>query len=257
VIPLESEYRSWGIFLLTPLELLALIATFALVRIGISMRPGITLPAAHTRLVVREYLDAFIVAGLVALVLVTFLIRPFFIPSRSMVPTLLVHDVLMANEFEYRLGRPHAGDIAIFVPPIVSHDDFIKRTIGIPGDRIRIHAGIVSRNGNPLAEPYIAEKPTYELEIANYHIVVDGIALDPARANFPPKELWSAPDRIPAGCYLMLGDNRDDSDDSHFWGFAQTSGTFFSGPRAGQKAGFTGHAFARFWPFDRLSLLNG
>ena len=60
---------------MTPLELLALVATFSLVRIGISMRPGITAPAAHTRLVVREYLDAFIVAGLVALVLVTFLIR--------------------------------------------------------------------------------------------------------------------------------------------------------------------------------------
>lgn len=240
---------------MTPLELLALVATFALVRIGISMRPGITLPAAHTRLIVREYLDAFIVAGLVALVLVTFLIRPFFIPSRSMVPTLQVHDVLMANEFEYRLGRPHAGDIAIFVPPIASPEDFIKRTIGVPGDRIRIHAGIVYRNGVALDEPYTDDKPNYELEIKDYHIVVDGTALDPTRANFPPRAMWSAPDRIPDGCYFMLGDNRNDSDDSHFWGFAQTNGTFWSGPREGQHASFTGHAFVRFWPFNRIALL--
>ena len=241
---------------MTPIELLALVATFALVRIGISVRPGITLPSGRARLVVREYLDAFIVSGLVALVLVTFLIRPFFIPSKSMLPTLRVHDVLMANEFEYRLGHPHAGDIAIFVPPIPSPDDFIKRTIGVPGDTIRIHNGTVYRNGVALAEPYIADKPNYELEIKNYHIIVDGIALDPAHANFPPKALWSAPDRIPDGCYLMLGDNRLDSDDSHFWGFAQTGGTFFSGPREGQKASFTGHAFVRFWPLSSLALLG-
>jgi signal peptidase I len=241
---------------LTPLELLALVATFSLVRIGISMRPGITAPAARTRLVIREYLDAFIVAGLVALVLVTFLIRPFFIPSESMVPTLKIHDVLMANEFEYRIGSPKSGDIAIFVPPIPSTDDFIKRTIGVPGDTVRIHRGIVYRNGVALAEPYVAEKPNYELEIKDYHIVVDGIALDPASANFPARAVWSAPDRIPDGCYLMLGDNRNRSDDSHLWGFAQTGGTFHSGPREGQRASFTGHAFVRFWPLDRAALLG-
>ena len=241
---------------MTPIELLALVTTFALVRIGISVRPGIALPAGRARLVVREYLDAFIVAGLVALVLVTFLVRPFFIPSSSMEPTLQIHDVLMANEFEYRLGKPKAGDIAIFVPPVPSPDDFIKRTIGVPGDRIRIHAGTVYRNGVALDEPYITSKATYELEIKDYHIVVDGIALDPTHANFPPKSMWSAPDRIPDGCYLMLGDNRTNSEDSHFWGFAQPSGTFWSGPREGQHASFTGHAFVRFWPLNRLGLLG-
>ena len=98
--------------------------------------------------------------------------------------------------------------------------------------------------------------PSSELEIKDDHIIVDGVALDPASANFPARALWSASDRIPSGCYLMLGDNRNRSDDSHLWGFAQTGGTFQSGPREGQRASFTGHAFVRFWPLDRAALLG-
>jgi signal peptidase I len=244
----------------TPLELLALIAVFAIARVAISIRPdpvrasGDVVPS--TRTVVREYLDAFIVAGLVALFLITFVIRTFFIPSGSMEPTLQVHDVLLVNEFEYRFGKPHEGDIAVFPPPVETTNDFIKRTIGLPGDTLRVHKGVVYRNGTALVEPYTMDKPVYQLEVRDYGIWVDGVKLDPTMANVPPRERWSAPNRIPDGCYLMFGDNRNNSEDSHVWGFAQTGGTFASGPRAGEKAGFTGHAFVLFWPLNRVRILR-
>jgi signal peptidase I len=246
----------------TPLELAGLIAIFAIVRVAITVRAGVPVAGAierpSARTVLREYLDAFIVAGLVALFLITFVVRTFFIPSGSMEPTLQIHDVLLVNEFEYRFTKPHEGDIVVFKPPIVSpgNNDFIKRTIGLPGDRIRVHAGIVYRNGTAMREPYIMEPPDYELEIKNYAVFVNGTALDPAFANIPPREKWSAPDRIPEGCYLMFGDHRTNSEDSHAWGFAQASGTFQSGQLKGERASFTGHAFLLFYPLNRIRILN-
>ena len=245
---------------MTPLELLGLICIFAIVRVAISIKPapvvagGDASPSART--VIREYLDAFIVAGLVALFLITFVIRTFFIPSGSMIPTLQIHDVLLVNEFEYRFSKPAREDIVVFPPPISSPNDFIKRLIGAPGHTLRIHNGIVYRNGIALSEPYEAQKPNYELQIRNYNIYVDGSPLDPTLANIPPKERWQAPDRIPDGCYFMMGDNRNNSEDSHIWGFAQSGGTFFAGLEKGHKAGFTGHAFLLFWPPGRFQILK-
>ena len=84
----------------------------------------------------REYLDALLAAGLVALFLITFVIRTYYIPSVSMVPTLQVRDVLLVDEIAYRLHPPQRGDIAVFVPPIESSgDEFVKRVIGIPAMR--------------------------------------------------------------------------------------------------------------------------
>ena len=245
---------------MTPLELLALICVFAVARVAISLRPapveadGGASPSART--VIREYLDAFIVAGLVALFLITFVVRTFFIPSASMVPTLQIHDVLLVNEFEYRFSKPHHSDIVVFPPPIPSPNDFIKRLIAEPGDKLRIHAGVVYINDQPLTEPYIEQKPNYELVVKNYGIYVDGQRMDPEFGNVPPKEKWTAPDRIPDGCYFMMGDNRNNSEDSHIWGFAQADGTFATGPLKGQKASFTGHAFVVFWPLDRIRILR-
>ena len=255
---------------MTPLELLALICVLAVARIGLQLYParvpssgpapdGVPVtatPSPSLAVVIKEYLDAFIVAGLVALFLITFVVRTFFIPSGSMEPTLQIHDVLLVNEFEYRFAKPHDEDIVVFDPPIQTTNDFIKRLIGSPGEQFRIHAGIVYRDGIPLREPYIAQKPAYELEVKNYGVYVDGTPLDPQYSNIPPRSRWQAPDRIPAGCYFMMGDNRNNSEDSHIWGFAQTGGTFFAGPKKGQKASFTGHAFLLFWPLNRARILR-
>lgn len=194
--------------------------------------------------VVREYLDALIVAGLAALLLITFVIRTYYIPSISMIPTLTVHDVLLVDQMAYRFGRPHSGDVAIFMPPVPSEGNaFVKRVIGIPGDTIRIDDGIVYRNGKALAEPYENQPPKYDLEIKHYAIYVDGQPLDPKAADVPPRASWQAPDRIPDGFYFMLGDNRNYSDDSHVWGFAKAKG-------------ITGRAFLIIWPFDRIHVLK-
>lgn len=241
---------------MTPLQLLTLVAIIAAVRIVLSLRPVVASSNGRTTAIAREYLDPFIVAGLAAWILITFVARTYYIPSASMVPTLEVHDVLLVDKFEYRFHKPNEGDIVVFPPPIPTPDDFIKRIIGRPGDTMRIEGGIVYINGKALAEPYIAQRPDYELEIKNYDVYVDGQPLDPSVANIPPKSAWTAPDRIPPNCYFMMGDNRNDSEDSHIWGFAQAGGTFATGPRAGKPAGFTGRAFLIFWPISQAKILS-
>jgi signal peptidase I len=211
---------------------------------------------------VREYLDAFIVAGLAALFLITFVIRTFFIPTASMVPTLQQNDVLLVNEFEYRMHAPQRGDIAVFKPPIASPTDFIKRIIAIPGDTLRVSGGVVYVNGKAVDEPYVSEPASYDLRIENYGITVDdgggAQKLSPAQADIPPRALWQAPDRVPPGFYFVMGDNRNDSDDSHIWGFAQFRGPFVAGPLAKTAAGaeFRGRAFLLLWPLNRLRVLH-
>ena len=180
-----------------------------------------------------------------------------------MMPTLHEKDVLLVNEFAYRFATPHRGDIVVFTPPIASSSSFIKRVIAVPGDTLRIDGGAVYVNGKKLREPYIAQAPQYRLAVKHYGIYVDtsGLGMEqlyPEEANIPPRKLWQAPDRIPNGYYFVMGDNRNDSEDSHVWGFAQLHGRFSSGPLAktSVQATFTGKAFFLLWPFDRLRILN-
>lgn len=179
-----------------------------------------------------------------------------------MVPTLQERDVLLVNEFAYRFGAPHRGDIVVFTPPIASPSSFIKRVVATPGDTLRVQAGHVIVNGREVSEPYIAQPPDYNLVVKNYTIYVDNgngfEPLDPAQANIPPRSMWQAPDRVPSGFYFVMGDNRNDSEDSHVWGFSQLHGHFASGPLAktATTADFTGRAFLLLWPFHRLRVLN-
>jgi signal peptidase I len=244
---------------MTPFELLGIVAIIAAARLVLSLRPVRTASSGRSTTIAREFLDPFIIAGVAAWVLITFVARTYYIPSASMLPTLQIHDVLLVDKFEYRFRAPNEGDIVVFPPPIPTPDDFIKRVIGRPGDTLNVTAGIVSVNGAALKEPYIADKPVYELVIRNYGIYVSyGTGwqkLDPSQANIPPKSMWTAPDRIPPHCYFMMGDNRNDSEDSHIWGFAQDAGAFATGPNQGQHAGFTGRAFLIFWPPSQARVL--
>jgi len=246
---------------MTPYELLALVAIIAIARVILSVRPVSVASGGRSTSIAREYLDPFIFAGIAAWLLITFVARTYYIPSASMVPTLMVGDVLLVDKFEYRFHAPHEGDVAVFPPPIPTPDDFIKRVIGLPGDRLRIEKGVVYVNGKALKEPYIAQPPDYYLEVRSYSIYEseDGIRwtpLDSTQANIPPRDKWTSPDTIPPNCFFMMGDNRNDSEDSHVWGFAQNGGTFATGPRAGEQAGFTGRAFFIFWPFNQAKILN-
>jgi signal peptidase I len=207
-------------------------------RLTLSVKPF----ASRSTVVARGYLDALIAVGLAALFLITFVIRTFYIPSVSMVPTLQVRDVLLVDEIAYRLHPPAGGDIAVFTPPFDSRNDYVKRVIGVPGDAIAIAIGIIYRNGTALREPYENEAPDYDLAIRHYGIYVNGKALDPHAAEVPARTLWQASDRIPKGFYFVLGDNRNYSDDSHVWGFVP-----------GRR--FIGRAFLIIWPLDRLRAL--
>jgi signal peptidase I len=246
---------------MTPTELLAIVAAIAIARIVLSLRPVVAGSGGRSTAIAREFLDPFIVAGVAAWILITFVARTYYIPSGSMLPTLQIHDVLLVDKFEYRFHHPNEGDIVVFPPPIPTPDDFIKRVIGRPGDTLSIGMGNVYLNGNLLHEPYITpdHRPAYELAVRNYGIYVSYGAgwqrLDPGSANVPPRSMWTAPDRIPPHCYIMLGDNRNDSEDSHIWGFAQDGGQFLTGPRKGESGGFTGRAFLIFWPPSQARVL--
>ncbi|MBV8280481.1 MAG: signal peptidase I, partial [Candidatus Eremiobacteraeota bacterium] len=192
---------------MSPGALFLIIGLLLVARVVIGVRP-VTVPDEKQRMVVREYLDAFIVAGVVALVLMQFVVRTFWIPSGSMEPTLDINDVLLANELQYRFSNPKDGQIAVFAPPPqLGTTDFIKRVMAVPGDTFRVKDGDVYRNGVKLDEPYVAKaaRPSYDLEIKDYDIYVDGMPLNPERSQMPPKSAWQAPDRVPNGYYLMLG----------------------------------------------------
>jgi signal peptidase I len=162
---------------------------------------------------VREYAEAFAVALVIALIVRTLLLQAFRIPSSSMENTLLIGDHIFVNKFLYgyhipftqgrvmKFSHPRRGDIVVFVFPEDKSKDFIKRVVGLPGDTIEVRDKVLLVNGEPQKEAY-----------ARY---ADGAAIDTfakQRDNLPAV-------KIPPGKYIAMGDNRDRSYDSRFWGF--------------------------------------
>jgi len=148
--------------------------------------------------------------------------EPRYIPSNSMIPTLDIGDRLAIEKVSYHFNPPTTGDIIVFEPPEIlqlqgySKDQaFIKRIIGLPGQTIDIKNGVVYIDDRPLEEDYIAELPDY---------------------------LWQGPVKIPEDQYFVMGDNRNNSNDSHIWGFLP-------------KENIIGRAVFRFWPFERIGLV--
>jgi signal peptidase I len=149
-----------------------------------------------------------------------------------MEPTLATGSVVIVDDAAYRNAvSPRRGDIVVFMPPIPSPNPFIKRIVAIPGDRFEIRDGLVWLNGKRSNEGYVKERTEYALAVRNYTLAVDGSPLDPTIAFIPPRAQWSQPDRIPKGCYIALGDNRNDSEDSHVWGLLCPGQTAFLGPK--------------------------
>lgn len=167
-------------------------------------------PAAPRKSVFREYAEALLVALVLALVIRTFIIQAFKIPSGSMLDTLQIGDHLLVNKFLYGVklpfsdayvmegADPQLGDIVVFKYPNNRSIDYIKRIVGVPGDVVEIRDKQLLRNGQPVREDYIRHsQPALVL---------------PVRDNYGPVT-------VPPGKYFMMGDNRDDSQDSRFWGF--------------------------------------
>ncbi len=165
--------------------------------------------------IVREYVEAFATAIILALIIRAFIIQAFKIPSGSMEPTLLVGDHILVNKFIYGthipftndvvlpLRSPKQKDVVVFEYPRDESIDFIKRVIGRPGDKVQIVNKQVYINGTALKEPYA------------YHGDPEVLpATESPRDNFGPIV-------VPKGDYFMMGDNRDFSNDSRFWGFVK------------------------------------
>jgi signal peptidase I len=168
----------------------------------------------------------------IAIFIITFCVQPFRIPSESMESTLLVGDFLLVNKQAASINPEesagllpsaaiHRGDIVVFHDPVDATLHLVKRVIGLPGDHLRLHSGRVFINGHPLSEPYAVYRPSPP---------------DNFRDNFP--RLQSADPEIdshwwirmrslidngeliiPTGNYFVMGDNRNDSEDSRYWGF--------------------------------------
>ena len=178
------------------------------------------------------------------------LVKPYQIPSKSMVPTLIVGQRVLVNRIGERFSEPQIGDVIVFHPPAAatddqpgfsgdskcgvepqegaacpqpvsrrSNDNFIKRVVAGPGDTLAVVDGHVVRNGKRRAEPFVQERCEGGLS-----------------ANFPE------PIRIPAGHWFMMGDNRECSEDSRFWGPVPAKWII-------------GGAFATYWPPKRVGLL--
>ena len=166
----------------------------------------------------QENLILIAIALILALFIRTFVAEPRYIPSESMYPTLYEGDRLVVEKVSYRFQPPKTGDIVVFQPPpelqkrgYDKDQAFIKRISGVPGEILSVSNGKVYLNGKPLQEDYIAEPPSQP---------------------FPPV-------KVPENQFFVMGDNRNNSNDSRYWGFLP-------------KENIIGRAVFRFWPFDRL-----
>lgn len=180
-----------------------------------------------------EYAKSFFPILLIVLVLRSFIAEPFRIPSGSMMPSLLVGDFILVNKFAYgirlpvlnwevlEIGAPERGDVAVFRYPENPAEDYIKRVIGLPGDRIAYHDKILYINGERMEQvllgPYQGEDAALaagdalllaeHLGETNHKILTN-----PGRRNVGGEY------KVPPGHYFVMGDNRDNSNDSRYWG---------------------------------------
>ncbi len=152
--------------------------------------------------VFREYFESLIVAVILALFVRTWVFQAFKIPTGSMEPNLLVGDHLIVNKMTFTSVR--RGDVVVFKFPKEPERDFIKRVIGLPGDKIELKRKTVYVNGQALTEPYahFLEAPRAETAAVS----------DDVRQDYGPVT-------VPSDQYFMMGDNRDNSEDSRYWGF--------------------------------------
>jgi signal peptidase I len=180
-----------------------------------------------------EWTKAISTAILLFLCVRTFLVEAFKIPTGSMEGTLLIGDFLLVNKAVYgaeiplthrrlpAFSVPNRGDVVVFLPPHDPHKNYVKRIVGIPGDTLEMHDKVLTRNGLPLDEPYVRhtdplgdqqdQKMLWQLDF-----LVDSTLN--YRTYQPSRDNWG-PLVVPPGKLFALGDNRDRSEDSRYWGF--------------------------------------
>jgi signal peptidase I len=199
---------------------------------SVAQKSGSNEKPVKQKSVVREYAESIAIAILLALVIRTFIVQAFKIPSSSMEDTLAIGDHILVNKFIYgtklpftdkrilKLRDPRRGDVIVFEYPEDTSKDFIKRVIGVPGDTVEVKDKHVYVNGTLYANPHEVHK----------------------EADTIPKELQPRdnkdPVKVPPGDYFVMGDNRDRSYDSRFWGFVSNDK-------------IKGLAFIKYWSWDK------
>ncbi len=177
-----------------------------------------------------EFPKSFFPVLVIVLVLRSFLIEPFKIPTGSMVPTLLVGDYILVNKFAYGLrlpilgtefipiGEPKTGDIMVFKYPEKPSINYIKRVVGVPGDVVRYENKTIYINDKPVEQKFEAQFPPSQPEYKIYRESLGDVTHDIMITELRPSE----PSRtwvVPEDSYFVLGDNRDNSRDSRYWEF--------------------------------------
>jgi signal peptidase I len=185
---------------------------------------------------IAEYAESLLITILLALFVTTFVVQAFKIPSQSMEPTLLVGDHLLVNKFifggdgawydkilPYR--KIHRGDVIVFKFPFDDHPHYVKRVIGLPGERLRIVNQDVFVNGTKLDEPYVVHDPTYSDPFGDKFPPTDRYFLEAGVRREWGSQILNHVQQgeliVPDDNYFVMGDNRDRSWDSRYWGFVR------------------------------------
>ncbi|MDR2219706.1 MAG: signal peptidase I [Methylobacillus sp.] len=207
---------------------------------------------------VVEYSKSFFPVILAVFLIRSFLVEPFKIPSGSMMPTLLTGDFILVNKFTYGLrvpllnstfievNHPQRGEVMVFRYPVDESQNYIKRVVGLPGDRIRIEGHQVTINGQPLDATF---EHDYEYIAEGLNIIVTKRYKEKLGEHVHDI-LWEdvAVEKngeiiVPEGHYFMMGDNRDHSSDSRFWGLVP-------------EKNIIGKAFMIWWNFDNFGRIG-
>jgi signal peptidase I len=217
-VPIFRNLLSWAEQLPFGIPTLILAVALVLFVLRATVRRLYRLPPA-VRVSIVETLDATIFAALLSLVIIVFVVQAFFIPSGSMEPTLRTGDRILVGKFTYRIWDVRRGDIIVFRYPLNPNKDFVKRVVGLAGERIEIKDGLVLVNGRPLNEVYPTALPGGDRACASNY----------------------GPETVPKDSVFVLGDNRCNSEDSRFFGFVP-------------MGNIVGRALAVYWPPDRIGL---
>ena len=197
----------------------------------------------------REYLESLVVTVILALFGTTFLIQAFKIPSSSMEDTLLIGDHLMVDKVSYapsflapvlpyqEVDRDH---VIVFRYPLDPETYFVKRVVGIPGDRIRVEDKLLFRNGDPLQEPHAVHKDPRTSEYRDHFPTLPSSGAFPNWADQLPTVVKNGEVIVPPGHYFVMGDNRDMSSDSRYWGFVP-------------RENIVGNPLVIYWSFETSS----
>ena len=174
----------------------------------------------------------------VVLVIRSFIVEPFTIPSGSMLPTLQVHDFILVNKFAYGLrlpvtntkivetGEPQRGDVLVFKFPENRSQNFIKRVVGLPGDTVQVKDNVVTVNGEPIQRDLVREwegsgawRRQYVEQLGDSrHLIWQEGKINPFTGRKLPQSRTQGEWQVPEDAYFVMGDNRDNSNDSRFWG---------------------------------------